>query len=308
MKSKTINQENKPSAAEQIAAKIEAAVKALSERLYNEEMEPTAANFRSLAEDASRILASWTNGAPGIACKRDYVEWIAPFMNLIKNIEGVDDPDDPLCISIIHTEYAYGSPEYDDINAAMEALIPHVKILMTGLNIGNPDELENLDEWWGAQVASDGRGMRKIFFGGALRHYLNAIGVELPRAFARARDDNNIFIYNNPSLKGTGIYSNINIQGNGNIQGKRKIPKKGGGKWQTGQGKKMIDYFLDWHQKDCTALKSKTIAKKVWEHRLFKEFVDKLIDHSKGPLASDYTFINSFYPACIRALNCKNAE
>lgn len=113
-------------------------------------------------------------------------------------------------------------------------------------------------------------------------------------------DNNNSSTSNSMSPKGTCF--------NNNSKYKNNIPKKGGGRWQTGTGKKMIDEFLDWRDKDRTALPAKEIAKNVWKNPRFKDFVDKIINHSKGPKASEHTFKSSFYPACIRALNCKIAE
>lgn len=318
MKIKTINQSETLSFAEQIATTIEAKLKELNEKLYNEHVEPTAANFKLAAKKASQLLEPWTSGKPRIPCKRNYMDWIPPFTNLIKNIEGVDDPNDPLGIDRISIPYTYGSAEYNDINEAMEMIIPHVKVLIKDLKIFIPDEMGSLDDWWGNQVTSDGRGMQKIFYGQDLRHYLGEIGVALPRVYAHVQEDNNIIIYNSPSPKGTGIYSNNNTY-NSNIflmdgeedsadKRKKKVPKKGGGRWQTGTGKKMIDEFLDWRDKDRTALPAKEIAKNVWKNPRFKDFVDKIINHSKGPKASEHTFKSSFYPACIRALNCKIAE
>lgn len=298
-------------------SRLEAKIKELCEKLYNETVEPTAANFKWATKEACRALEPWSNGAPTIPCKRDYVEWIPPFINLIKGVEGVEDPYD-IYGSIIHTKYIFGSPEYCDIKEAMEMLIPQVKVLIKNLKLFIPDGMDNLDDYWGNQVASNGRCMRKIFYGDTIRHYLNAISVELPRVYAHVQEDNNIIIYNSPSPKGTGIYSNNNTS-NSNIflmdgeedsadKRKKKVPKKGGGRWQTGPGKKMIDDFLDWRSKDRTATDSKLLAMRVWKNPRYKDFVDKMINHSKGPKASEYTFKSSFYPACIRALNCKIAE
>ena len=292
---------------EKLVTKVEDVIKNACGKLYNEKVEPTATNFKSVAKDTSWILKQWTKAKPNIPCKRSYMDWVPPFMNLVTNIEGVNDPDDPLGIDRIYIPYVYGSSEYNDINDAMEMLIPQVKILVKNLKIFIPDGMENLDDWWGNKVTSDGRGMRKVFYGDALKYYLNEISMALPLAYARTHDeDNNNIIYNSPSPKGTGMYDNM--YDNKSSKLKKKIPKKGGGRWQSGTGKAMIDEFLDWRDKDRTALPAKEIAKNVWKNPRFKDFVDKIINHSKGPKASEYTFKSSFYPACIRARNCKIAE
>ena len=119
--------------------------------------------------------------------------------------------------------------------------------------------------------------------------------IDFDSTLARAQRDNNIY-NNSPSPKGTGI------DNNSNNNSKKNVPKKGGGRWQSGDGKKMIDEFLDWVDKDSISSDLKALARKVWDNKAHKDFVAKQIDPRKGYAASNDAFENKFYPACMRAI------
>ena len=107
-------------------------------------------------------------------------------------------------------------------------------------------------------------------------------------------DNNNSSTSNSMSPKGTCF--------NNNSKYKNNIPRKGGGKWQTGPGKKMIDEFLEHVDKNQTSPEFKELAQMVWCNKAHAKFVEGLIDNRKRGNASAEAFEDKFYPACMRAI------
>ena len=123
-------------------------------------------------------------------------------------------------------------------------------------------------------------------------------------ARAHAQRSNNIYNNNSPSLKGTGN----NTDSNNNTECKKEIPKKGGGLWQTGEGKEMVDEFLDSRAKNETKVKDKDLARQVWNNKAHKTFVDKQINHSLPPNKATEAAFKNFYTTCHRAKKRQNEQ
>lgn len=131
-------------------------------------------------------------------------------------------------------------------------------------------------------------------------------------ARAHAQRSNNIYNNNSPSLRGTGIDSNIdsksNTDSNNNTERKKEIPKKGGGLWQTGEGKEMVDEFLDSRAENETKAKDINLARQVWNNPAHKTFVDEQINHSLPPDKANEAAFKNFYTTCHRAKKRQNEQ
>jgi len=125
--------------------------------------------------------------------------------------------------------------------------------------------------------------------------------IDFDPALARAQRSNNIN-NNSPSPKGTGINSNSNKHC------KKKIPKEGGGKWQTGVAMTMVDEFLDCRANNKTKAKDIDLARQVWNNKAHKTFVDDQINHSLPPDKANEAAFKNFYAVCHRAKKRQNEQ